>query len=152
MTIKTVATNRKAYHNYHIGDSIEAGLALTGSEIKSIRLGRVSLGDAYVRPEAGGLWLLNAHIARYDASSYFGHEPTRPRRLLMHRKEINNFTSKIAERGLTLVPVRLYLKDSLAKVEVALAKGKKLYDKRESIARRELDRELERVTKRLKEV
>ena len=150
MTIKTVATNRKAYHNYHIGDSIEAGLALTGSEIKSIRLGRVSLGDAYVRPEAGGLWLLNAHIARYDASSYFGHEPTRPRRLLMHRKEIDNFTSKIAERGLTLVPVRLYLKDSLAKVEVALAKGKKLYDKRESIARRELDRELERVTKRLK--
>ena len=150
MTIKTVATNRKAYHNYHIGDSIEAGLALTGSEIKSIRLGRVSLGDAYVRPEAGGLWLLNAHIARYDASSYFGHEPTRPRRLLMHRKEIDNFTSKIAERGLTLVPVRLYLKDSLAKVEVALAKGKKLYDKRESIARRELDRELGRVTKRLK--
>ena len=148
MTIKTVATNRKAYHNYHIGDSIEAGLALTGSEIKSIRLGRVSLGDAYVRPEAGGLWLLNAHIARYDASSYFGHEPTRPRRLLMHRKEIDNFTSKIAERGLTLVPVRLYLKDSLAKVEVALAKGKKLYDKRESITRRELDRELERVTKR----
>ena len=148
--MKTVATNRKAYHNYHIGDSIEAGLALTGSEIKSIRQGRVSLGDAYVRPEGRELWLLNAHIARYDASSYFGHEPTRPRRLLMHRKEINNLAGKIAERGLTLVPVRLYLKNSLAKVEIALAKGKKLYDKRESIARRETDRELARVTKRHK--
>ncbi|MFC1914253.1 SsrA-binding protein SmpB [Chloroflexota bacterium] len=150
MTIKTVATNRKAYHNYHIGDSIEAGIALTGSEIKSIRQGRVSLGDAYVRPEGKELWLLNAHIARYEASSYLSHEPTRPRRLLMHRKEINNLTSKIAEKGLTLVPVRLYLKNSLAKVEVALAKGKKLYDKRESIARREMDRELARVTKRHK--
>lgn len=148
MVIKTIATNRKAYHNYHIEDSVEAGMALTGSEIKSIRMGRVSLGDAYVRPEHGELWLYNAHIARYEASSYMSHEPTRPRKLLLHRKEINNLTSKVSEKGLTLVPTRLYLKGSLAKVEVALAKGKKLYDKREAISRREVARELSRATKR----
>jgi len=150
MVIKTVATNRKAYHNYHIGDSIEAGLALTGTEIKSIRNGRISLGDAYVRPEAGELWLVNAHIARYEAGSYLSHEPTRPRKLLLHRKQIDSLASQVAEKGLTLVPVRLYLKDSLAKVAVALAKGKKLYDKRESITRREVERELGRATKRQK--
>ena len=147
MVIKTVATNRKAYHNYHIGDSIEAGIVLTGSEIKSIRAGRVSLGDAYVRPERGELWLLNAHIARYEASSYLSHEPTRPRKLMLHRKEINSLTSKVSEKGLTLVPIRLYIKNSIAKVEVALAKGKKQYDKRESIGRREVERELARATK-----
>jgi SsrA-binding protein len=147
MVIKTVATNRKAFHNYHIGDNIEAGIALTGSEIKSVRSGRVSLGDAYVRPERGELWLLNAHIARYEASSYLSHEPTRPRKLLLHRKEIDNLTSKVSEKGLTLVPTRVYIKDSIAKVEVALAKGKKLYDKRESISRREVERELARATK-----
>jgi len=150
MAIKTVATNRKAYHNYHIGDSVEAGIALTGTEIKSIREGRISLGDAYVRPEAGELWLLNAHIARYEAGSYLSHEPTRPRKLLLHRKQIDSLASQVAEKGLTLVPVRLYLKDSLAKVALALAKGKKLYDKRETIARREVERELGRATKRQK--
>ena len=147
MVIKTIATNRKAYHNYHIGDSIEAGIALTGSEIKSVRSGRVSLSDAYVRPEHGELWLLNTHIARYEASSFLSHEPKRPRKLLLHRKEINNLTSKVSEKGLTLVPVRLYIKDSIAKVEIALAKGKKLYDKRESIGRREIERELAIATK-----
>jgi len=150
MVIKTVATNRKAYHNYHIGDSVEAGIALTGTEIKSIREGRISLGDAYVRPEAGELWLLNAHIARYEAGSYLSHEPKRPRKLLLHRKQIDSLASQVAEKGLTLVPVKLYLKDSLAKVAVALAKGKKLYDKRETIARREVERELGRATKRQK--
>jgi SsrA-binding protein len=148
MVIKTVATNRKAFHNYHIGESIEAGIALTGSEIKSIRDGRVSLGDAYVRPEKGELWLLNAHIARYEASSYMSHEPTRPRKLLLHRKEINNLAGKVAEKGLTLVATRLYLKGNIAKVEIALAKGKKLYDKREAISRREVDRELARAIKK----
>ena len=147
MVIKTLATNRKAFHNYHIGDSVEAGIVLTGSEIKSVREGRVSLGDAYVRPERGELWLINAHIARYEASSYLSHEPKRPRKLLLHRKEINNLTSKVSEKGLTLVPIRLYIKDSIAKVEIALAKGKKLYDKRESISRREIERELARTTK-----
>ena len=148
MGIKTVATNRKAYHNYLIQDSIEAGIALTGSEIKSIRAGRVTLGDAYVRPEAGELWLVNAHIARYEASSYLSHEPRRPRKLLLHRKQINNLTSQVVQKGFTLVPLKLYIKDSIAKVEVALAKGKKLYDKRESIARREAEREIGRALKR----
>ena len=150
MAIKTVATNRKAYHNYHVQDSVEAGIVLTGTEIKSIRAGRVSLGDAYVRPERGELWLLNAHIARYEAGSYLSHEPTRPRKLLLHRKEINALAGKILEKGFTLVPLRLYIKDSTAKVEVALAKGKKLYDKRESIMRREAEREMGRVIKKRK--
>ena len=148
MAIKTVATNRKAYHDYYIQDSQEAGIALTGSEIKSIRAGRVNLRDAYIRPEGGELWLLNAHIARYEASSYLSHEPTRPRKLLLHRKQIDNLTSKVAEKGLTLVPLRLYIKGSLAKVEVALAKGKKLYDKRESIARRDAERDIGQAMRR----
>jgi len=150
MDIKTVTTNRRAYHNYHILDGLEAGIALTGTEIKSIRDGRVNLSDAYVRPERGELWLLNAHIARYQAGSYLSHEPTRPRRLLLHRKEINELASKVAEKGLTLLPTRLYLKGSRAKVEIALARGKKLYDKRESIMRREVEREIERAVKKRK--
>ena len=147
MAIKTVTTNRKAYHNYHIQDKLEAGIVLTGTEIKSIRTGRVNLGDAYVRPEGGELWLLNAHIARYEAGSYLSHEPRRPRKLLLHRKEINALTSKILEKGFTLVSLRLYIKDSLVKVEIALAKGKKLYDKRASIIRRETEREMGRAVK-----
>ncbi len=150
MSIKTVVTNRKAYHNYHILDSIEAGIVLTGTEIKSMRAGRVSLGDAYVRPEGGELWLVNAHIARYEASSYLSHDPKRPRKLLLHSKEINSLTSRIQEKGFTLVPTKLYIKDRIAKVEVALAKGKKLYDKREAITRREAEREIGRATKRYK--
>jgi len=148
VVIKTVATNRKAYHNYHLWDNLEAGIALTGTEIKSVRAGRVTLSDAYVRPDKGELWLLNAHIARYDASGQFGHEPKRQRKLLLHRKEILNLTSQIHEKGFTLVPTRLYLKDSLAKVEIALAKGKKVYDKREAIMRREMEREIGKTLKR----
>ncbi|MFC1953184.1 SsrA-binding protein SmpB [Chloroflexota bacterium] len=148
MGIKTVTTNRKAYHNYIVEDSLEAGVVLTGTEIKSIRAGRVNLGDAYIRPEKGELWLLNAHIARYDAGSYMSHEPMRPRKLLLHRKEIKALAGKVSEKGLTLVPLRLYLKDSLVKVDIALGKGKKLYDKRESLARREAEREMGRVTKK----
>ena len=125
-------------------------MALTGSEIKSIRAGRVSLGDAYVRPEGGELWLVNVHIARYVSSSYQNHEPRRPRKLLLHRRQIRELSSKVAEKGLTLVPTKLYLKGGLAKVEIALAKGKKLYDKRETIIRRETEREMDRATKRHK--
>jgi SsrA-binding protein len=147
MAIKTAATNRKAYHNYQIWDSMEAGIVLTGTEIKSIRTGRVSLGDAYVKPEAGELWLVNAHIARYEAGGYLSHDPRRPRKLLLHRKQIDSLTSKMAERGFTLVPLKLYIKDSIAKVEIALARGKKLYDKRESITRRETEREIGRAMK-----
>ncbi|MFC1873876.1 SsrA-binding protein SmpB [Chloroflexota bacterium] len=147
VSIKTISTNRRAYHNYHVEDGLEAGIMLTGTEIKSIRSGRVNLADAYVRPEKGELWLYNAHIARYEASSYMSHEPMRPRKLLLHRKEIDTLSSKIAEKGFTLIPVRLYLKDSLAKVEVALGRGKKLYDKRETIIRREAEVEMGRVMK-----
>jgi SsrA-binding protein len=147
MNIKIVATNKKAYHNYYIGDTFEAGIALLGSEIKSVRGGRVSLVDAYVRPERGELWLYNAHIARYEASSYMGHDPTRPRKLLMHRKEILNLTGKVAEKGLSLIATKVYLKGGIAKVEIAMAKGKKLYDKREAISRREAERELARTMK-----
>ena len=148
VAIKTVATNRKAYYNYHLEDTVEAGIVLTGTEIKSIRAGRVSLSDAYVKPEAGELWLVNAHIARYEAGSYLSHEPRRPRKLLLHRKQIDSLTSKVQEKGLTLVPLKLYIKDSIAKVEMALARGKKLYDKRESIARREVERQIGQAIKR----
>ena len=150
MAIKTVATNRRAYRNYQVHDSVEAGIVLTGTEIKSIRDGRVNLADAYVRPVAKELWLLNAHIARYEAGSYLSHEPMRSRKLLLHRKEIYALTSKVSEKGLTLVPLKLYIKGNLAKVEVALAKGKKLYDKRESIIRRETEREMGRAVKKRK--
>ncbi|MBI4296628.1 MAG: SsrA-binding protein SmpB [Chloroflexi bacterium] len=145
--MKIIATNRKAYHNFFVQDGVEAGIVLTGSEIKSIRAGRVNLGDSYVKPEKGEMWLLNAHIARYDASSMNNHEPLRDRKLLLHRKQISELMSRAQEKGLTLVPTKLYLKDDRAKVEVALAKGKKLYDKREAIAKRETERELGRLVK-----
>jgi SsrA-binding protein len=148
LAIKVIATNRKAYHNYFVLESFEAGIALTGTEIKSVREGRISLNEAYIRPEAGELYLTGAHVARYEPGSYMSHEPTRERKLLMHRKEINLLISRIQERGLTLVPIRVYLKEGRAKLEIALAKGKKLYDKREAIAERESDRELERLVKR----
>ena len=148
MVNKTVATNRKAYHNYYVGESYEAGIALSGSEIKSIRQGRVSLGDAYVRPEGRELWLFNAHIARYEASSYMSHEPTRPRKLLLHRKEILNLTGKVAEKGLTVVATKIYLKSGIAKVEIALAKGKKAWDKRAAMAKRDAERQMQRAMRR----
>ena len=147
MNVKIVATNKKAFHNYYIGETWEAGIALLGPEIKSIREGRISLGDAYVKPEKGELFLVNAHIARYDPSSYMAHDPTRPRKLLLHRKEILNISGKAAEKGLTLVATKVYLKAGKAKVEIAMAKGKKLYDKREVITRRENEREMERALK-----
>ena len=148
MSIKIAATNRKAYHNYSIEDTYEAGITLTGSEIKSIRAGRVSLGEAYVRLEGGELWLVNAHIARYEAASHQSHEPTRMRKLLLHRKEIAILAAKIAEKGFTLVPLKLYIKGRIAKVEIALARGKRLYDKRQVIIRREMEREIGRAIKR----
>lgn len=145
--IKKIATNRKALHNYHILEGFEAGIVLTGTEIKSVRASHVSLAEAYVKPEKGELWLLGAHIARYEASGYNSHEPTRPRRLLLHRKQISMLASEVKQKGLTLVPLSLYIKDSLAKVEVALAKGKKQFDKREVIAKRDTDREIDRTLK-----
>jgi SsrA-binding protein len=147
MNIKTIATNRKAHHDYTIMETIEAGIVLTGSEIKSIRAGEVSMSDAYVRPDHGELWLYNAYIARYNAASYLGHEPTRNRKLLLHRKQIRELASQVKEKGFTLVPLRLYIKDSYAKLEIAVARGKKLYDKRDAINKRENARNLDRVMK-----
>ena len=147
MDIKTIATNRKAHHEYTIMETLEAGIVLTGSEIKSIRAGNISMGDAYVRAEKGALWLFNAHVARYDAASYLGHEPDRVRKLLLHKKQIRELISQTKEKGFTLVPLRLYIKDSHAKLEIALAKGKKLYDKREAINKRENQRNLDRLMK-----
>lgn len=144
---RVITVNRKAYHNYHIEESFETGIVLKGSEIKSIRAGKVNLSDAYARPENGELWLHNSHIASYDAASYNTHEPVRPRKLLLHRKEIDTLTSKVVQKGLTLVPLKLYIKHGLAKLELGVARGKKVYDKRETIARRDADREVERAMK-----
>jgi SsrA-binding protein len=141
---KTVAANRRALHDYDILERYEAGLVLTGSEIKSIREGKVSLQEAFARPERGEMWLLGAHIGQYKAATYFGHEPGRPRKLLLHRSQIRELSRQIDQRGLTLVPLRLYLKDGIAKVELGLAKGRRQYDKRQAIAKREADREMER--------
>ena len=147
MPIQVVVTNRKAYHDYHIIETVEAGIALTGSEIKSVRAARVSLGDAYIKPENKQMWLYNAHIARYDAASYLGHDPVRPRKLLLHRKEIAHLTAQTVQKGFTLIPLRLYIKDSYAKLEIAVARGKRQFDKRETIAERESKRRLDRVIK-----
>ena len=123
---------------------MEAGIVLSGTEIKSVRAGQVNMSDAYVKSEKGELWLENMHIARYAPGSYMSHEPLRRRKLLLHKKEIRNLASKIAQKGLTLIPTKLYLKDSHAKLEVGLAKGKKLYNKKEDIAKKDAERELER--------
>jgi len=142
-----VTVNRKAYHDYHIQESLEAGIVLKGSEIKSIRAGKVNLSDSYAKPQNGELWLFNSHIASYDAASYNTHEPTRPRKLLLHRKEIDILAGKVAQRSLTLVPLKLYLKHGIAKLELGVAKGKRVYDKRETIARRDAEREMDRALK-----
>jgi SsrA-binding protein len=144
MANKTIATNRKAYHDFFIGESVEAGIVLSGTEIKSVRAGAVNLSDAYVKAERGEMWLENMHIARYEPGSYMSHEPLRRRKLLLHKREIRNLTAKIAQKGLTLIVTRLYLKDSHAKLEIALAKGKKLFNKKEDIAKHDLDREMQR--------
>lgn len=141
--IKVVATNRKATHDYQIEDRYEAGVALMGTEIKSIRAGRVNLRDGYVQPRDGELWLVNVHIAPYDPAGGRGHDPLRPRKLLLHRKEIARLIGRVQERGYTIVPLRMYLKGGRAKVEIALARGKRKYDKREAIARRDAEREME---------
>lgn len=145
---KTVTVNRKAYHDYHILESLEVGIVLTGTEIKSIRAGRVNIRDAYARPEGGELWLLNSHVAAYQAGSYQNHEPNRPRKLLLHRRQIDELAGMVAQKGLTLVPLKLYIKRGNAKLELGVARGKRLHDKRETIARREAVREIERAMKR----
>jgi SsrA-binding protein len=147
VSIKVVATNRKAYHQYQFHDTYEAGLVLMGSEIKSIRAGRVSLQEGFVLFEGGEAWLVNVHIAQYDPASRQNHEPRRRRKLLLHRREIDRLQSHAQEKGYTVVPTKLYLKDGRAKVEIGLARGKKLYDKRQTIAKRDAKRQVERALK-----
>jgi SsrA-binding protein len=143
-SIKIVATNRKATHDYHIDDTYEAGLVLLGSEIKSVRAGRVSLRDGYVTPRGDELWLVNVHIAPYDPARKGGHDPLRPRKLLLHRREIDKLISRVQERGYTIIPLRMYLKRGLAKLEIGLARGKRQYDKRAALRQRESERQIER--------
>lgn len=147
MSIKVIATNRKARHEYHFHDTYEAGLVLEGSEIKSIRAGRVSLQEGFVLFEGGEAWLVNVHIAQYDPASHQNHEPKRRRKLLLHRREIDRLQGRAQEKGYTIVPTKLYLKEGRAKVEIALARGKKLYDKRQTIAERDSKRQVERELK-----
>ncbi|MCC7353742.1 MAG: SsrA-binding protein SmpB [Anaerolineae bacterium] len=146
-TIKVVASNRKAYHDYHLEETFEAGVALTGTEIKSVRAGRVNLRDGYVQIKQGDAWLMNCHISPYDPASRENAEPLRPRRLLLHKRELARLQNRVAERCWTIVPLKVYLKDNRAKVEIALARGKRQYDKRESIAQRDAEREMEREMK-----
>lgn len=142
METKTVATNRKARFEYFLLETYEAGISLQGSEIKSIRAGQISLAEAYVDIREGQeAWLMDAHIAPYEQASRFGHEPLRPRRLLLHKDEIRKLWQAVRQKGVTIVPLRVYLKEGRAKVEIAVAKGKKLYDKREAIAKRDAERE-----------
>ena len=143
--IKVVATNRKASFEYFLLEKFEAGMALQGSEIKSIRAGQVSIVEAYVDIEGGKeAWLIEAHIAPYAQANRFNHDPKRKRRLLLHKKQIREMWNQVRQKGMTVVPIRIYLKDGRAKIEIALAKGKKNYDKREAIAKRDQAREADR--------
>lgn len=144
-SIKVVARNRKARHDYHVEDRYEAGIVLKGTEIKSIREGRVSIQDGYVRPRDGELWLLDVHIGPYKpAGQYYGHDARRPRKLLLHRYQIDRLIADVERSGYTIIPLQMYLKDGRAKVEIGLAKGKTKHDKRRSIAERDAQREIER--------
>ena len=146
--IKTITVNKKAYHDYHILESYEAGIALKGSEIKSIRMGRVNIRDAYARAEKGELWLHNSHISAYQAGGFNTHEPDRRRKLLMHRKQIAELEQTSNQKGLTLVPLRIYIKNGIAKLEVGVGKGKKQYDKRATIKQRIHTRETQSAIKK----
>jgi SsrA-binding protein len=143
-----VAQNRKARHDYHIDDTYEAGLVLTGTEVKSLRAGRASLVDGFAEVNGGELWLQGVHIPEYTQGTWTNHEPRRARKLLLHRQEIDRLSSRVQERGLTLVPLALYFKDGRAKVEIGVGRGKKAYDKRQSLAKREADREAARAMAR----
>ncbi len=144
---RTISVNRQAYHDYFVDETIEAGLVLTGTEVKSIRAGHVNLRGAYARIRQGEIWLEGMHIAIYEQGTYMNHDPLRPRKLLLHRRQIDRLVGKLQTKGLTLIPLRLYFSENLAKVELGLCRGKKLYDKREAIKKRESDREVARATK-----
>ena len=144
---KILASNRKAFHDYAVEETFEAGIALTGTEIKSVRAGSVNLRDSYAQVRQGELWLMNLHVAPYEPASRQNVDPYRDRRLLMHRKEILRLASRVQEKGLTLIPLKMYLKKNRAKLEIGLARGKKLYDKRDAIAKRDTAREMDRAVK-----
>ena len=146
--IKIISVNRQAYHDYFVERTIEAGISLVGTEIKSIRDGKVNLRGAYAISRNGELWLENTHIAAYEHGNRYNHEPLRNRKLLLHRREIEQLQAKVATKGLTLIPLKLYLKGGKAKIELGLCRGKKLYDKREAIAERDVKREMERVIRK----
>jgi len=141
---KVVASNKKAKFEYFLLEHFEAGIELRGSEIKSIRAGNISLTESYIEVDGRQAWLTNAHIAPYEQANRYNHDPRRPRRLLLHKREIRELWNSVRQKGVTIVPVRVYLKDGIAKIDIAIAKGKKLYDKREEIARRDMQREVER--------
>ena len=142
--IKLIANNKKAYHDYFIEESFETGISLAGTEVKSLRMGKCSIKEAFVRVENGEVHVYGMHISPYEKGNIFNKDPLRVRKLLMHRYEINRISSKLKEKGLTLVPLRVYFKNSLVKVEIGLARGKKLYDKRQDIAKKDQRREAER--------
>jgi len=142
--IKVVATNRRARHDYELLERFEAGIVLTGTEIKSVRANKVSLQRSFVQPRGDELWLVDAHIAPYEHAGYENHDPDRARKLLLHRREINAIIDALAMKGLTMIPTKMYLKEGKAKVEVALARGKKMYDKRADLAKRDAKRQVER--------
>lgn len=145
---RDLATNRKARHDYHIIETYEAGIALAGTEVKSLRQGKANLKDSFARVEKGELFLYNMHISPYEKGNIFNKDPLRPRKLLMHRKEIDRLYGLVKEKGVTLIPLRVYLNErGLVKVELAVAKGKTLYDKREDIKRRDAEREMEKAFK-----
>src|SRR3989442_6108691 len=146
--IKMITVNRQAYHDYVVERTVEAGIALMGTEIKSIRDGKVNLRGSYAIARNGELWLENAHIAVYEHGNRYNHEPMRSRKLLLHRREINQLVGRVETKGLTLIPLKLYLKGGRAKIELGLGRGKKLYDKREAIAERDVKREIERAVRR----
>jgi SsrA-binding protein len=148
MSVKVVSTNRKARHDYYLTDTYEAGIVLQGSEIKSVRAGQISIKEAYIQIEDQEAWLINAHIAPYEQASYLGHEPRRKRKLLLHRREIDRLWDAIRRKGLTIVPTRVYLKNGRAKIEIAIGRGKKQYDKRHEIAKRDAQREMDRSIRR----
>ena len=145
---RVIARNRRARHDYQIEEVVEAGLVLTGTEVKSLRAGRASLTDGFAQISDGEMWLHGVHIPEYAQGTWTNHEPRRPRKLLLHRKEIDRLASKIAERGLTLVPLSLYFSGGRVKVELALARGKRTYDKRQDLAQRDAAREVERAHRR----
>jgi len=147
MDIKVVAKNRKAAFEYFLLEHFEAGISLQGSEIKSIRAGQVSLQEAYVQVDGKEAWLMDAHIAPYDPASFANHAPRRPRRLLLHKKEIREMWNAVRQKGVTIIPTQMYLKEGRAKLDIAIAKGKKLYDKRDAIARKDMERDLARTNR-----